>query len=785
MADVKKLQTRIALKYDTYANWTNEEVEGVGANLVLLKGEIGICEIPSKNAASNVAPTVLFKVGNGEKIFKELPWASAKAADVYNWAKASDVVVSGKTIKFVGGDIDSDGNKIDKVITLNFATPEEVAAAVKVVSDDLTSLTNRVAAVEGKFTGDASVEGQIDALKTRVGDVEDAIDLINDADEGILKQAKDYTDAREVEIKKYADQAEADAITEAGKAAEALVATERTRIGSLEGRATAVEGRLDAIEGDEGAIATAVSEALDAAKEYAEGQASAAQTAAQGYADRVAATAKSEAIAAAKTETESQIATLTTAVNTKDAELEGKIGDNTTAINNEKAAREEADTAINNKLAGIDTTVVAAIDAAKTAAINSAAATAQEKVDALANGQVNTNKEAIAANVTEIARVAGLVASEQERAEGVEEDFETRITAMEAFFEPKDAEGNDVEIKAALDTLVEIQKYITDDGEAAGLLVERVGAAETAIGDLEDEFAEGGRVTAAEGNITSLTTRMGAAESAIDTKLATETFNTWKGTHEDDHAKTATEITAEIGTAVAGEASARATAIQGAVDTLNGTINGVKTTAEDAQTRVGAVETRVGTVEGKVSTLEGSMTTAQGDITNLGSTKLDKATYEEYIAGKSMSDADLKKYAEDEADAAQTAANDYTDAEVVKLNAKDAELAGLISDNADAISAETEAREAAINTINGKLDVEKVSTAIATAKQEAIDAAATTAQGKVDALANGQVNTNKTDITNLTTRVGNIESDYLKAVDLFIIDCGSSTTVVHEMPSNN
>ena len=33
-------------------------------------------------------------------------------------------------------------------------------------------------------------------------------------------------------------------------------------------------------------------------------------------------------------------------------------------------------------------------------------------------------------------------------------------------------------------------------------------------------------------------------QSQIDTKLATETFNTWKGTHENDHAGTATEITA-------------------------------------------------------------------------------------------------------------------------------------------------------------------------------------------------------------------------------------------------
>ena len=37
----KTLQTRLQLKYDTYANWTNENLgAGKGADLVLLEGEI-------------------------------------------------------------------------------------------------------------------------------------------------------------------------------------------------------------------------------------------------------------------------------------------------------------------------------------------------------------------------------------------------------------------------------------------------------------------------------------------------------------------------------------------------------------------------------------------------------------------------------------------------------------------------------------------------------------------------------------------------------------------------
>lgn len=87
-----QINTRIALKIDSYANWTNLSVPGKGGNLVLAKGEIGLCEIPS-NGPATTAPTVLFKVGDGTLPFhhndptKCLKWASALAADVYDWAK--------------------------------------------------------------------------------------------------------------------------------------------------------------------------------------------------------------------------------------------------------------------------------------------------------------------------------------------------------------------------------------------------------------------------------------------------------------------------------------------------------------------------------------------------------------------------------------------------------------------------------------------------------------------------------------------------------------------------
>lgn len=85
----KNLETRLKLKYDTLTNWNNTSADGKGANLVLLKGEIGICYVPAvTSGTSTTAPTVLFKVGDGTSKYSELPWGSALAADVHDWAKS-------------------------------------------------------------------------------------------------------------------------------------------------------------------------------------------------------------------------------------------------------------------------------------------------------------------------------------------------------------------------------------------------------------------------------------------------------------------------------------------------------------------------------------------------------------------------------------------------------------------------------------------------------------------------------------------------------------------------
>ena len=81
------LNTRIKLRYASHVDWISSPV-------ILLPGEVALCQVASNNMeVPNSSPTVMFKVGDGVHLFKELPWASARASDVYDWAKKDRIDV--------------------------------------------------------------------------------------------------------------------------------------------------------------------------------------------------------------------------------------------------------------------------------------------------------------------------------------------------------------------------------------------------------------------------------------------------------------------------------------------------------------------------------------------------------------------------------------------------------------------------------------------------------------------------------------------------------------------
>lgn len=210
MAIEKLLNTRIQLKYDTLANWNSSSV-------ILKTGELAIVTLGTNKdgsaaGAANQHP-VLFKVGNNEKTFKDLPFASALAADVYSWAKAENVQLSGKTIQFVNGDT------VVKSIVLDYITEAEVKEILK-----------------GYYT-----KNEIDNLLA-----------------GVKTAYEAYADQAEADAKAYADGHLATAKTYA----DAAVLVEKNRAEGIEsGFATRI-GNLETAIGENGSVATQISNAI-------------------------------------------------------------------------------------------------------------------------------------------------------------------------------------------------------------------------------------------------------------------------------------------------------------------------------------------------------------------------------------------------------------------------------------------------------------------------------------------------------------------------------------------
>ena len=199
---MKELQTRIALKYDSFENWTNTAVVGKGGNLVLLAGELGICEVPTANSDSHVAPTVLFKVGGARypeghdkagqlMAFKDLPWASARAADVYSWAKSETVVLTETTTNVETG---------EKKQYIQFKTGDTVNHAIDLsmfaTEAELKDTTDRLKAIEDAlgFDGtdtDGSVTAQIVNINNRLNEI-----IGTDTKTGLIDAAEDRIEAK-------------------------------------------------------------------------------------------------------------------------------------------------------------------------------------------------------------------------------------------------------------------------------------------------------------------------------------------------------------------------------------------------------------------------------------------------------------------------------------------------------------------------------------------------------------------------------------------------------------
>lgn len=182
---VKNLNTRIALKYDSYANWHQY-------NPILLKGEIAIAELPDSenkpgvgepNAAGSTpaiqnAPNILIKVGDGTNHYNDLKFVSALAADVYSWAKAATKpTYSASEITGLGNYISQtiqDTNTQYRIVAVGDST-YSYKLQKKDIGEDVWS------DVAGSTISLTEIDSRLDTLETAIGENGAVQDKINAA----------------------------------------------------------------------------------------------------------------------------------------------------------------------------------------------------------------------------------------------------------------------------------------------------------------------------------------------------------------------------------------------------------------------------------------------------------------------------------------------------------------------------------------------------------------------------------------------------------------------------
>ena len=188
MAEVN-IKTRLSLRYDTLANWNS-------ANPVLNKGEVAVVAIPSTATSENTygqdtKPSILFKVGDGTSNFKALPYASARAADVYAWAKAAEKPTYAATeISFTNG-----GNS-DLESTTVSAALNELRNKDAGINQAITDLSGNVYTKSQTYT-----KTEIDkAIEDMAGEIQGSLEadtntryqIVFDSTNGLIKlQSKD------------------------------------------------------------------------------------------------------------------------------------------------------------------------------------------------------------------------------------------------------------------------------------------------------------------------------------------------------------------------------------------------------------------------------------------------------------------------------------------------------------------------------------------------------------------------------------------------------------------
>ena len=294
----KVLNTRIALRYDTYENWMSSTV-------ILTRGEVAIATIPTgdSSGSSQYLPAVLMKVGDGNHTFKDLKWTQAVAADVPTWAKQANKPTYAATeitglSDFISSEIqDTDtqytlvkgandyewklmsrakGEEAYTNLVATLTIPDKTAditALQGLVGDTKvsTQIANAIAALKLDETYEA--KGAADTVKAALlGDAATNYNTLGKLEDAVLAvkaTAESKTTMTEVEAKNYATKSEAQGYASAVLGnADTDNADSKTVYGArkyADSLNSAMDGRVDALEtaiGAGGSVSTQIDEKI-------------------------------------------------------------------------------------------------------------------------------------------------------------------------------------------------------------------------------------------------------------------------------------------------------------------------------------------------------------------------------------------------------------------------------------------------------------------------------------------------------------------------------------------
>ena len=669
-----------------------------------------------------------------------------------------------------------------------------LVANVQIAAGELTKTSKNMDAVK-KVADDAAKAAA--AEKTRAegkeGELKTAIDAINNVNTGILKQAKDYADGKDAAIaaaKKAGDDAQKD--VDALELKVGTVPADKTVIGLIgEAKAQADKGVADAAaeatraKGVEAGLRTDLGTKEAAAD--ANGSAFAriakvkADLASEAATARAAEQANAAAAKAAQDDVDALEVKVGDAADTKDdATVYGAIAaEKARAMAAEKKAQDQADTnkaaiatlnANKETVGSVDYKIDQAI-----AKVNTAAEGLGGRVSTLET-KVGSDKDTAAADGSLYARVAQNVKD----IDAIEKDYlktadKTELAnAIKTEKDRLDTFMADADVSAqAVDTLKEIQSYITKDGQAAATMTQDIADNKAAIAAINHEttgiLAQAKEYADTQDGVlhTTITSERGtakqeaidAAASAADTKVgAAKTELQGKIDKKAD----ATALQTEIERAKGAEAANKAV-----LDKLDGDVN------------------TAGSVKKQIETVRAAL---QDNI----DAKVAQEAYNTKVAALEAADTKLsERIAKFEGDGAgsvaaqvKAVADDlkaHKEAQVIKEKAVDDKLAviqgeanveGSIKKALADAKAYADAEDKKIEDLLGtKKDAATVDTAFGRIAKEV--ARATEAEGALDS----RLDTAEGKITALETTVGNAESGLVKDVaGLKSIDAGTRLT---------